>query len=186
MSGRLRLVAAMTRTSTLRLHVVGADGLHLAVLEEPQQQRLHAQAHLADFVEEQRAAVRQLQLAELVAVGAGEAALHVAEQLRFEQRLGQARAVDRDERARGARGAQWMSRATRSLPTPLSPVMSTFASPAATRSTSARMSAICWLALTMTGAGGEGASTRLTGRVPTPGYSRNGLRALWHHWRAYR
>ena len=45
--------------------VVGADRLNLAVLEEAQQQRLHAQAHLADFVEEQRAAVRQLQLAGL-------------------------------------------------------------------------------------------------------------------------
>ena len=44
----------------------------------------------------------QLQLARLVAIGAGEAALDVAEQLRFEQRLGQAGAVDRDERARGA------------------------------------------------------------------------------------
>ena len=41
----------------------------------------------------------------------------------------------------------WISRAIRSLPTPLSPVMSTFVSRAATRPTSERMSAICWLAL---------------------------------------
>ena len=89
----------MTRTSTCVVVVVRADRLDLAVLEEAQQQRLHAQAHLADFVEEQRAAVGQLQLAGLVAVGAGEAALDVAEQLRLEQRLGEAGAVDRDERA---------------------------------------------------------------------------------------
>ena len=136
----------------LGLHVVGADGLHLAVLEKPQQQRLHAQAHLADFVEEERAAVRELQLARLVAVRAGEAALHVAEQLRFEQRLGEAGAVHRDEGREARAERTWISRATRSLPTPLSPVMSTFVSRAATRPTSARMSAICWLALTMSGA----------------------------------
>ena len=44
-----------------------------------------------------------LELAGLVAVGAGEAALDVAEQLRFEQRLGQAGAVHRDERLVHAR-----------------------------------------------------------------------------------
>ena len=85
--------------------MVGTDGLHLAVLEEPEEQRLHAEAHLAHFVQEQRAAVRELQLAGLVTVGAGEAALHVAEQLRFEKRLREAGAVDRDERTRSARGA---------------------------------------------------------------------------------
>ena len=46
-----------------------------------------------------RSAVRGLQLPELVSIGAGEAALHMSEQLRLEQRLGQARAVDRHERA---------------------------------------------------------------------------------------
>ena len=49
-SARFRLVAATTRTSTSS-RVVGADSLNLAVLEKPQQQRLHAQAHLADFVQ---------------------------------------------------------------------------------------------------------------------------------------
>ena len=81
-----------------RLRVVGADRLDLAVLEKPQQQRLHAQAHLADFVEKQRAAMRELELAALVAVGAGEAALDVAEELRLEERFGDAGAVHRDER----------------------------------------------------------------------------------------
>ena len=76
---------------------IGADLLQLAGLEEAQQQALHAQRHLADFVEEDRAAVGHLELARLVAIGAGEAALDVAEQLRLEQRLGQAGAVDGDE-----------------------------------------------------------------------------------------
>ena len=81
---------------------LGADLLDLAGLEEPQQQPLHPQRHLADFVEEDGAVVGHLELAGLVAVGAGEAALHVAEQLRLEQRLGDAGAIDRHERL-GAR-----------------------------------------------------------------------------------
>ena len=67
------------------------DLLQLARFEEAQQQTLHAQRHLADFVEEDRAHVGGLELARLVAVGAREAALDVAEELGFEQRLRQAR-----------------------------------------------------------------------------------------------
>ena len=98
---------------------VGADLLQLAGLEEAQQQALHAQRHLADFVEEDRAHVGGFELARLVAIGAGEAALDVAEQLGLEQRFGQAGAVDRREHVAGARGRVWMARATISLPTPL-------------------------------------------------------------------
>ena len=87
-----------------RLRVVGPDRLDLAVLEKPQQQRLHAQAHLADFVEKQRAAMRELELAALVAVGAGEAAFDVSEELRLEERFGDAGAVHRHERRQPAAG----------------------------------------------------------------------------------
>ncbi len=87
-----------------RLRVVGADRLDLAVLEKPQQQRLHAQAHLADLVEKQRAAMRELELAALVAVGAGEAALDVSEELRLEERFGDAGEVHRHERRQPAAG----------------------------------------------------------------------------------
>ena len=65
---------------------VGADRLDLAGLEEAEQQGLHPQRHLADFVEEDGAAVGDLQQARPVAVRVGEAALDVAEQLGFEQR----------------------------------------------------------------------------------------------------
>ena len=82
---------------------IRADRLNIAVLEEPEQQRLHAQAHLPDFVEEHRATVGQLQLADFVAMRAGEAALHVPKQLRFEQRFRDAGAVQRNERRRRAR-----------------------------------------------------------------------------------
>ena len=82
---------------------LGADLLDFAGLEEPQQQALHPQRHLADLVEEDRAVVGHLELAGLVAIGAGEAALDVAEELRLEQRFGNAGAVDRHERGFGAR-----------------------------------------------------------------------------------
>ena len=82
---------------------IGADLLQLARLQEPQQQPLHAQRHLADFVEEDRALVGELELAGLVAIGAGEAALDVAEQLRFEQRLRKTGAVHGNERSQTAR-----------------------------------------------------------------------------------
>src|SRR5262249_36790031 len=75
-----------------------ADFLQLSGLHEAQQQTLHPQRHFADLVEKDAPAVRHLELALLVAVGPGEAALDVPEQLGFEQRLRQAGAVDRDER----------------------------------------------------------------------------------------
>ena len=39
-----------------RQRTLGAHALNLAGLEEPQQHRLHAQAHLSDLVQEDRAA----------------------------------------------------------------------------------------------------------------------------------
>ena len=80
-----------------RRRFVRTDGLDLATLQETQQQRLHPEAHLADFVEKQRAAVRELQLAALVTVGAGEASFDVSEELRLEQCLGEAGAIHRHE-----------------------------------------------------------------------------------------
>src|SRR6185436_5045950 len=63
---------------------VGSDTLDLAGLEEAQQQALHTQGHLAYLIEEYRAHVGGFELAGLVAIGAGEAALDVAEELRLE------------------------------------------------------------------------------------------------------
>ena len=80
----------MTRTSTL-IGLRVADALELALLQHAQQLHLQRRAHRPDFVEEERAAVRLLEPALPVADGAGERAAHVAEQLRLEQRLGNAR-----------------------------------------------------------------------------------------------
>ena len=80
---------------------IGADLLQFAGFHEPQQQPLHPQRHLADFVEEDAAAVGHLELALLVSIGTGEAALHVTEELGLQQRFGQTGAVDGNHVARG-------------------------------------------------------------------------------------
>lgn len=56
----------------------------LSGLQEPKQQTPHARAHVPDLVEEDGAAMRPLEQADLVAMGACEAALDVVEELRFE------------------------------------------------------------------------------------------------------
>ena len=80
-----------------RLHAIGADAPDLAVLEKAEHESLHAQTGLADFVEEDGAAVGEFQQAGLVAVCTGEAAPHMTEQLRLEQRIGNCGAVERDQ-----------------------------------------------------------------------------------------
>jgi hypothetical protein len=84
---------------------------------------LQPRVHLADLVEQERAAVGLFELAQSAGDGAGEGALLVAEQLRFEQVVGNRRAVEGDEAVVGA-----TERAISSLPVPDSPVMSTEAS----------------------------------------------------------
>ena len=63
-----------------RLCPVRADALNLAVFEKSQQQRLHAQAHLADFIHEDRAGVRLLEPPFLVSMRVGETSPHMTEQ----------------------------------------------------------------------------------------------------------
>ena len=60
-----------------------------------------AGAHVADLVQEQGAAVALLELADAAPLGAGEGPLLVAEQLAFQQRLGDGGAVDGQERLVG-------------------------------------------------------------------------------------
>ena len=86
-----------------RLGARRADRAHRAVLQHAQQLDLQRQRHVADLVEEQRAAVGRLEQADVRAGRAGEGALDVAEQLGLEQLLGNRAAVDGDERRLGAR-----------------------------------------------------------------------------------
>ena len=75
-----------------------ADALEGAVLQEAEELALDVRGHVADLVQEQRAAVGQLEFAPPPADGAGKRAALVAEQLGFDQFLGNGRAVDFDER----------------------------------------------------------------------------------------
>ena len=103
-----------------------ADRLDDLLLQHAQHLGLRLQAHVADLVEEERAAVGELELAAPVGDRAGERAAHVAEQLALDQLLGDRRAVDLDERAARAGGsARGSLRATSSLPVPFSPKIST-------------------------------------------------------------
>ena len=71
----------------------------LAFLEHAQQRSLRSAGQIADLVEEDDATVRGLEHAGVVAVGPGERAASVTEQLGEEQALRQRRAVDGDEGA---------------------------------------------------------------------------------------
>ena len=79
------------------MRALAADALDRKILNGPQQLGLRRQRQIGHFVEEQRAAVGRLELP-APAAHAGRRALLDAEQLRFEQRLDERGAVDRDER----------------------------------------------------------------------------------------
>ena len=84
---------------------LGTDLLDFAALEEPEQQGLHAQAHLAHFVEEHRPAVGHFEQSPAIAMGVGEAAAEMPEQLGLEQRFGHPAAIDGDQRPAAPRAA---------------------------------------------------------------------------------
>ena len=80
--------------------LVLADAAHLAGFERPQQLGLQRLRHGANLVEEERASVRVLDQPRPRRGRAGEGAARVAEQLVLEQRFGERRAIQGDERLR--------------------------------------------------------------------------------------
>ena len=94
---------------------IAADGPHLAILQHAQELHLERRAHLGDLVEEDGAAVRELEQAGARPGGAGEGAALVAEHLGLEQLARDGAAVDRHER-RGRRAR--CARAPRARPAP--------------------------------------------------------------------
>src|SRR5688500_3687646 len=76
---------------------VAADALEAPLLNHAQDLRLHGHIELADLIEEDRAAVRELELAELPRARSGERALLMTEQLVLDERGRNGRAIERHE-----------------------------------------------------------------------------------------
>ncbi len=83
--------------------LLAADAIELTLGQHAQQPCLQRGRHVADLIEEQRAAVRLLEAAAPQAVGARERTFLVTEQFGLEQLGGDRRGVERDERLGGAR-----------------------------------------------------------------------------------
>ena len=79
--------------------------LELTFLQNAQQLALRFNRYFADFVEEDCAAVRELEAADSVPVGPGESAFDMTEELALEQLLGNGCTIDLDQGAVGARAA---------------------------------------------------------------------------------
>lgn len=81
-----------------RIGAAAAERRDRFLLQHPQQARLQARRHVADFIEEQHAAIRLTDLADIAfGVGAGKRPRRIAEQFGLDQRFRQRRAVDRHE-----------------------------------------------------------------------------------------
>ena len=100
-SCRMRFDVAMMRMLTWH-RLRAADAVDLAFLDGAQQLGLQADVHFGNLVEQQRAAVSFLELADAACDSAGERALLVTEQFGLEQVFRNGGAVDRDERLVGA------------------------------------------------------------------------------------
>src|SRR5262245_14321868 len=74
-----------------------ADALERLLLQQAQDLGLQLQWHIADLVEQDRAAAVLLELADPAPFGSGERALLVAEQLALDQVLRDSGAVEREE-----------------------------------------------------------------------------------------
>ena len=84
-------------------HRPAAQARELLVLQDVQQLGLQQRRHLANFVEQDRAFVAQLEFARLGMVGAGKRAGFVTEQLALQQIGGHGRAIHLQESAMSAR-----------------------------------------------------------------------------------
>ena len=98
------------------------DATQLALLKRAEEPALHGGARVADLVQEERPAVRELEESGTVGVRAGERALRVAEELALDQGIGDRREVVRDERPRGARSLAVERPRDELLPRPRLPV----------------------------------------------------------------
>ena len=79
--------------------LLAADRFEALLLDDAQHLGLRHQRHVGDLVEKERAGVGLLEAAATVRRCSGEGAAHVAEELAFDELLGDRRAVHRDEGA---------------------------------------------------------------------------------------
>jgi hypothetical protein len=78
---------------------VAADALEFLILEQPEDFPLRCQWHVSNLVQKNRAAVALFEFTNSAAIGAGEGALLVAEQLALQQALGDRGAIDGKKRS---------------------------------------------------------------------------------------
>src|SRR5213076_200081 len=112
---------------------VAAEPGDLTLLDHPEQLGLRRERQLADLVEEQRSPRGGFERPLAQRGGPRERAALVAEQLVLDQVLGKAPALSATNGPAGWAPSRCSSRATSSLPDPLSPVISTGLGIAATR-----------------------------------------------------
>jgi len=79
------------------LGAIAAEAFEFLLLENAQKFGLEIERKIANFVEEERAAIGEFEAADFLADGAGEGAALVAEQFGFEQAAGNGGAIDFDE-----------------------------------------------------------------------------------------
>ena len=133
-SGRLRFVAAMTRTLTVVTRL-SEPTAWISPFSRKRRSGLHPQAHFAGFVQKMVPPCAVCSLPS-VSIGTSEAALHVSEELRLEQRLSQPAQLTGtgcDDRRDSVNAS-----GDESLPTPLSPVMRTLPSDTAALSAASK------------------------------------------------
>src|SRR4029079_7555925 len=94
------------------------DTAHFALLQRPEHLDLKLRRQLGDLVQEQGAAVGGVKESVSVPQGSGKGAFHVPEELAFQERLGDRRAVDRDERLALALAERVDGRGGQFLPRP--------------------------------------------------------------------
>ena len=113
-----------------------ANSADLTLLNVTKQACLSCQGQLANFVQEQRAAVGGFDQPASVAGCACESAFFIAEEFRFDQGIGMAAQFTVTIGRSARRPRRCTSRAASSFPVPVSPAISTVESVCATRSTS--------------------------------------------------
>ena len=138
---------------------VGLAGVHLAdpfillLLEDSQQLGLQRQGQVADFIEEEGAALAGGDTAQMISQRAGEGPLDMAEELAL-QKLRDSEGQETTPKFLADRRLQeWMALASMVLPVPLSPRIRRVASLSATRCAIARVFCITGLRLVRSASG---------------------------------